>query len=121
LEGIEAQAETVEISTAKSSNATPQEETSLKKQGVNLAYEIRRRSLSRMARSIQLFDAALREVPDGVSLPDKDAPILLAAFKVRATHLITGDVHHFGRYFGRKIEGLLIVSPADDLKARRAR
>jgi predicted nucleic acid-binding protein len=88
---------------------------------LNVADEIQRHSLSRLARSIQLYEAALRELPDGISLPDKDVPILLVAFQARATHLITGDVRHFGRYFGRKIEGLLIVSPAEYLRERRSR
>jgi uncharacterized protein len=51
----------------------------------------------------------------------KDAPILLAAIAARATHLITGDVRHFGPYFGKQIEGILVLSPADYLGRRRER
>jgi predicted nucleic acid-binding protein len=52
-------------------------------------------------------------MPAGVKLPDKDHPILKAAIAADATHLITGDVRDFGRYFGTKIVGVLVVTPAD--------
>ena len=44
----------------------------------------------------------------GVNLPEKDQPILAAAFKARATHLLTGDRRHFGECFGKRICGVLI-------------
>ncbi len=33
-----------------------------------------------------------------LDLPAKDVPIFLAAIHSRATHLLTGDVRHFGRF-----------------------
>jgi hypothetical protein len=51
-------------------------------------------------------------------LPEKDAPILLAAMEAQATYLITGDVRHFGLYFGKHIEGILILLPANYLNKR---
>ncbi len=68
--------------------------------------------LTRLERRVQLFDAAPRRLPPGISLPEKDVPILLAALEARATHLITGDVRHFGSHFGRRIEGILVQAPA---------
>ena len=53
----------------------------------------------------------LVELPD-MTLPDKDVPILSPAIEAGATHLITGDVTHFGRYYERTARGVLIVSPA---------
>ena len=38
-------------------------------------------------------------------------PILLAAIEARADYLLTGDFRHFGPYFGKKIEGVTIISP----------
>lgn len=87
---------------------------------INLAEEGQRRRLARLARGIQLFDAIPRDLPRGVSLPEKDAPILLAAMEAQATHLITGDVRHFGPYFGRTVGGILVLPPADYLRKRRA-
>jgi uncharacterized protein len=49
-------------------------------------------------------------------LPDKDVPILLAAIAAHSTYLITGDIRHFGRYFGKTIEAMLVSSPADCLR-----
>lgn len=49
-------------------------------------------------------------------LPDKDRPILLAAITARATHLVTGDLQHFGPYYGQRLEGVLIVPPAEYIR-----
>src|SRR5437879_2519148 len=43
-------------------------------------------------------------------------PILLAAIEARATHLITGDLRHFGPYFGKKIQCILVLPPGNYLK-----
>lgn len=51
-----------------------------------------------------------------VQMAAKDLPILKAAVAAEATHLVTGDVKDFGRYFGRKIAGVLVVTPADFLR-----
>jgi uncharacterized protein len=87
----------------------------------NLTENAQRRRLRNLARRIRLFDAAPRRLPRGLSLPEKDLPILLAAIAARATHLLTGDVRHFGPYFGKQIEGILVLSPADYLGRRHER
>jgi len=38
--------------------------------------------------------------------------------EARSTHLITGDLRHFGPYFGKKLAGILVLSPADYLRLR---
>jgi predicted nucleic acid-binding protein len=57
-----------------------------------------------------------RHIPSAPKLPDKDRPILIAAIEARATHLLSGDVEHFGPYFGCTVEGVLILPPADFLR-----
>lgn len=52
-------------------------------------------------------------LPEGIGLPEKDQPILKAALGANATHLVIGDVKDFGRYFGRRLLGILIVLPVD--------
>ena len=47
-----------------------------------------------------------------VDLPEKDRPILIAAIDAKATHLLTGDVKHFGAFYGQRVEGVLILLPA---------
>jgi predicted nucleic acid-binding protein len=85
---------------------------------INLSEENQRRRLSRLSEKLQLFEAAARELPRAISLPEKDVPILLAAIEARCTHLLTGDVRHFGPYFGKKIEGVAIVVPGAYLRNR---
>lgn len=57
-------------------------------------------------------------LPPVVELPESDRPILAAAIGARATHLLTGDVKAFGKYYGQTVEGVLILPPAAYLRAR---
>jgi hypothetical protein len=54
-----------------------------------------------------------------VELPPKDRPILQAALDCRATHLLTGDVTHFGPYMNQPelVKGLVIQTVADFLRS----
>jgi predicted nucleic acid-binding protein len=54
-------------------------------------------------------------VPCPVNLPVKDMPVLMAAVQARATHLITGDLNHFGLYRGKAVQGVFICTPKDYL------
>jgi hypothetical protein len=86
---------------------------------INLTEEHQHRRLSRLSEQIQLFDAVHGKLPRGISLPEKDVPIMLAAIAARCTHLLSGDVRHFGAYFGKKIEGVAIILPGDYLRQQR--
>src|SRR5262245_9196103 len=57
-------------------------------------------------------------LPAGLALVEKDRPVLLAAIMARATHLLTGDKDHFGKYFGQTVAGVLILRPRDYLASR---
>ena len=59
-------------------------------------------------------------LPAGIQLSDKDRPILLSAINGQTTHLLTGDLKHFGRYFGQRIAGVLIQRPAAYLQSRQS-
>ena len=85
---------------------------------VNLGAEAQKEALEKVSAVLKFFEAADRALPRGIVLPEKDSPILLAAIAARATHLLTGDVQHFGRYFGSKFEGVCIMPPAQYLKVR---
>lgn len=87
---------------------------------INLDDETSRRRLTKLSAYLQLFEAADRLLPNGISLPEKDAPILLAAIEARADYLLTGDVRHFGAYFGKRVEGITILLPGQYLKLRLA-
>lgn len=75
--------------------------------------------LERLSSKVELVpEAPDRPLPKEIVLPEKDQPILQAAIAAAATHLLTGDVTHFGRYFGRTVAGLLILTPGDYLRQR---
>jgi predicted nucleic acid-binding protein len=86
---------------------------------INLVEEDQRTRLANLSRAVRCFDAAHRKLPHGIVLPEKDVPIMLAAIEARATHLLTGDVRHFGQYFGAKIEGIAIVLLGQYLRRRK--
>jgi len=88
---------------------------------INLSEELQRDRLKKLSIKIELFDAAIKRLPDGVSLPEKDIPIMLAAIEGQATHLLTGDLRHFGSYFGKRIAGILIIPPGEYLRAHLSR
>jgi predicted nucleic acid-binding protein len=46
-----------------------------------------------------------------VGLPPKDMPILGGAIAGHATHLLTGDEKDFGKFWGKTVQGVKIVSP----------
>ncbi len=55
---------------------------------------------------------------DLADLPENDRPILQAAVALHATHLLTGDRRAFGQLFGREVQGVLVLRPADYLRRR---
>ena len=57
-------------------------------------------------------DAAPPELCGEIELPEKGWPVLGGAAAAGATHLITGDVQHFGRYFGKQLLGVQILKPS---------
>jgi predicted nucleic acid-binding protein len=68
--------------------------------------------------SLTIVDSVSLSLPEGIELAEKDVPILSAALQAGCSHLITGDHQHFEMLFGRSVEGVLILTPAQYLKAR---
>jgi len=58
-------------------------------------------------------------MPGGVALAEKDKPILRSAIAAGATHLLTGDLRDFGKYFGKRIGAVLVQTPGDYLRGAR--
>jgi len=52
-----------------------------------------------------------------IDLPEKDRPIFLTSVKCRATHLLTGDIRHFGPFLNdpSRTAGVAIMTVADFL------
>lgn len=88
----------------------------------NLDGPARRKRLQRLIESVRLVpEAPDRPLPDGIELPEKDRPILQAAIGAGATHLLTGDITHFGPYLDRTVAGLRVRTPAGYLRERDRR
>ena len=85
----------------------------------NLAEASQRERLAKLSQKLRFYGAADRELPRDVHLPVKDAPILLAAMEAEATHLLTGDMRHFGPYLGKRVAGIVILAPGDYLRKKR--
>ena len=53
-----------------------------------------------------------------IDLPVKDQPIFMAAIVGHATHLITGDLQHFGKWMNKpkQTQGIVIQTIGDFLK-----
>jgi predicted nucleic acid-binding protein len=85
----------------------------------NLEEPAQRIRLSRLVRSVAVWtEPQVMELPEDVDLHPKDRPILLAAIASGATHLLTGDVRDFGRYLGKSLHGVLVVTPGAYLRRR---
>ena len=92
------------------------------------AIEGARRNLERQEHLTRLGELLARatllpeadpQTPCPVSLSPEDRPILLAAIQAATTHLVTGDLHHFGAYLGQVVGGVAICTPRDYLSRHR--
>ena len=57
--------------------------------------------------------------PLNVRIDSKDRAILLAAIRGKADYLLTGDGRHFGHLYGKRIEGVMVLRPAQYIERRR--
>jgi len=84
---------------------------------INLTERDQRNRLVTLLERVNIV-VGISGLPAGITLPEKDQPILQAAIQARATHLLTGDKRHFGRYFGKSYGGVLVVGPGEYFKTR---
>ena len=84
----------------------------------NLTGPEQRTRLEELLKKMEVGEAMMLppELRGGIDLPEKDWPVLGGAAAAGATHLITGDLRHFGAYFGEEVLGVLILRPADYLR-----
>lgn len=66
-------------------------------------------------------DTTSGSLPADVVLPEKDRPILLAAIRAKASHLLTGDRQHFGSLYGKSIGGVTVLRPAEFLAETKSK
>ena len=61
--------------------------------------------LENLLEQTHLVSDALQQIlPDEIFLPVKDRPVLAAAIRAGADHLITGDKNHFGKWMGVPVD-----------------
>jgi len=77
------------------------------------------RRLDTLQREITIVPEAPEGLSCRVKLPPGDQRVLLGAVAAGASHLVTGDVKHFGPYYGTKVHGVCIVLPSMYLQPSR--
>jgi predicted nucleic acid-binding protein len=84
----------------------------------NLPSVEQQRELERLCESVEVVSVMppQGDVPILEEIPASDRPILWGAISVRAMHLLSGDFKAFGRFYGKTIEGVTIMPPAQYLK-----
>ena len=80
----------------------------------NLGAPAQRERLAKLLKRVTVYAHSSNPpaLPRSIVLPGKDVPILQAAITAGATVLLTGDVTHFGRYYGKTFGGVRILRPA---------
>ncbi|NND01489.1 MAG: PIN domain-containing protein [Acidimicrobiia bacterium] len=83
----------------------------------NLEDVDQQRRLGELLKKVEIVPESLgRHEPEGWNLLEKDRPILAAAIRAEATHLLTGDTRHFGHLMGSTVEGVQVLRPAQYLR-----
>lgn len=90
----------------------------------NLAHD-RPEALSRLKQLVAVAEIVNAphddRLPPNIHLASKDEPILLAPIYGHADYLLTGDRRHFAQLYGKRVEGVLILQPAEFFRLRRVR
>ena len=84
----------------------------------NLSNPSQLKRLETFLSKVQIIPEIDPQLPSPLDLPEKDRPVLLAAISVRADYLLTGDITHFGKYFGKRVSGVTLCLPRDYLSTR---
>ena len=79
----------------------------------NLDTANHRIALENCLSQVRLVPEADPGIPCPIPLPEKDRPVLMAAVIARADCLVTGDLLHFGPFFGQRIQGVQICRLKD--------
>lgn len=77
----------------------------------NLDRQEHQDALTRFLGEVRVVPEADPTIPCPIPLAEKDRPVLMAALSSEADYLVTGDLTHFGKYFGKKIRNLRICNP----------
>src|SRR4030043_1574099 len=81
----------------------------------NLFHPEQKKRLEDYLSEAQIVPEVDPSLPCPIELPEKDRPVLMAAISIKVDYLLTGDSTHFGKYFGRNVNGVKICRPRDYL------
>ena len=84
----------------------------------NLGSAEKLRKLDSCLSGVQVVTEADPKLSCPIDLPEKDIPVLMAAVTAKADYLLTGDIAHFGKYFGKSIMGVKILMAREYLQQR---
>ena len=79
----------------------------------NLTTESQLNRLESYLDRMEVVSEADPTIECNVDLPEKDRPVLMAAASSKADYLLTGDIRHFGRYFGQMVLGVKVLMVRD--------
>ena len=79
----------------------------------NLATTEQLLDLERCLQHVKIVPEADPGIACPISLPDNDRPVFMAAVMAGADFLATGDLLHFGPFFGKRIQGVMIARLRD--------
>jgi predicted nucleic acid-binding protein len=79
----------------------------------NLDKAIHRIALEKCLSQVKLVPEADPGLACPIHLPEKDRPVLMAAVIAHADCLVTGDLLHFGPFFGQIVQGVMICRLRD--------
>ena len=85
----------------------------------NLSQKEHLEKLENYVSKLTIVAEADPSIPCPIDLPDKDSPVLMSAITAKANYLLTGDVTHFGKYFGKTIMGVRISTARDYLLRKK--
>lgn len=68
---------------------------------------------------VQVVPEVDPHIPCPIDLPEKDRPVFLAAISIQANYFLTGDITHFGKYFGKSVSGVKILPPRQYFASRQ--
>ena len=84
----------------------------------NLGSTEKLRKLDSCLAGVQVVTEADPKLSCPIDLPEKDIPVFMAAVTAKADYLLTGDIAHFGKYFGKNIMGVKILMAREYLQQR---
>ena len=74
--------------------------------------------LDALVKQVTLVSSAPPDLRCPIALPPGDREAFMTALSAGATHFLTGDMKHFGPYYGKSVGGVLIQTPGEYVSTR---